>query len=214
MGRLRNARRIWREADSASSVIAPSEGDYFSVELAALFGREAPTELELGAGRGDFILARAAVMEQRNFLAIESAATIAQLIALRAARRGLTNVRVIRMDARTLVNLMLPLASIAACHIYFPDPWPKERHVKHRLFTPYFVTSLGRILKPGCPLFVATDVAEYARQAFAMLSEGGFQRLTLTVPGATSTGFARKFIAENRPIHAAAFALLTPIASS
>jgi tRNA (guanine-N7-)-methyltransferase len=210
MGRLRNASRIWREADAASQVMVPCGGNYFTVELERLFGRRAPLEIELGAGRGDFIIERASAMPERDFLAIETASTIAQLMAIRAARRGLTNLRVIRMDARTLVNLMLPPASIDACHIYFPDPWPKERHVKHRLFTPWFVASLARALKPGAPLFFATDVAVYAERGFAMLFAGGFQRLTLAVPGASKTGFAQKFIAEGRPIYDGAFAVADP----
>src|ERR1700761_3768532 len=137
MGRLRNVNRIWREADVASQVMVTCDSGYFAIELDVLFVRQAPLEIELGAGRGDFIIERALAMPGRDFLAVESAAAIAQLMAIRAARHGLANLRVVRMDARTLVNLMLPAASIDACHVYFPDPWPKGRHVKHRLFTPW-----------------------------------------------------------------------------
>jgi tRNA (guanine-N7-)-methyltransferase len=206
MGRLRNASRIWHEAATASQVMVPCNDAYFTVELATWFNRHAPLELELGAGRGEFIIERASAMPERDFLAIESAPTIAQLMGLRAMRRGLSNLRVARMDARALVNLMLPAASIDACHIYFPDPWPKGRHAKHRLITPYFLGSLARTLKIGAPLFIATDVAKYAQRSFAMLSAAGFRQLSLAVPGASETGFAKKFIAEGRPIHAGAFA--------
>jgi len=198
----------------ASKVMVSCDSDYFAIELEALFGRWAPIEIELGAGRGDFIIERAAAMPERDFLAIESATTIAQVMAIRAARQGLTNLRVIRMDARPLVNLMLPAASVDAFHIYFPDPWPKERHVKHRLLTPWFVASIARVLKLDAPLYFATDVLEYAERTFAMLSAGGFHELTLTVPGASMTGFARKFIAEGRVIHAGAYALGTAIAGA
>jgi len=210
MGRLRNAGRVWRQAGPAAArLMIPCDGAYFTVDIDRLFGRRAPLEVEIGAGRGDFIIDRAAAMPHHDFLAIESAATIAQLIALRANRRGLANLRVIRMDARTLVNLMLPDASVSAYHIYFPDPWPKARHLKHRLFMPSFVSSLARTLQPGAPLFVATDVAAYAERIFALLLDGGFRLVELPVPGATLTGFARKFIAEGRPIHCAAFVPLT-----
>jgi tRNA (guanine-N7-)-methyltransferase len=211
MGRLRNAGRVWRQASPAvARIMVPCIEPYFTVDLEQLFGRRAPLEVEIGAGRGDFIIDRAATMPDRDFLAIESAATIAQLIALRGGCRGLANLRVIRMDARTLVNLMLPDASVSAYHIYFPDPWPKERHHKHRLFKPSFVGSLARTLQLGAPLFIATDVASYAERIFALLLDGGFQRLDLAVPGATLTGFARKFIAEGRPILAATFTRLRP----
>jgi len=124
------------------------EGPYFTVEPARLFGHQGPLEVEIGAGRGDFVIERASLAPSSNFLAIEAVATFAQLIAVRAGRRALTNVRVIRMDARPLVNLMLADASVDAYHIYFPDPWPKERHAKHRLFTPDLVAGLARTLKP------------------------------------------------------------------
>src|SRR5260370_7977503 len=96
-------------------------------------------------------------MPASDFLSIELGASVAQLMAVRAGRRGLTNLRVIRMDARPLVNLMLAPRSISACHIYFPDPWPKERHVKHRLFTPALVRGLTRVLRPDAPPYAPTD---------------------------------------------------------
>jgi tRNA (guanine-N7-)-methyltransferase len=207
MSRLRKGSRVWRdeEMSAAARVLVACSGAIFSIEPRELFKRAAPLEIEIGAGRGDFILARAAAIPERNFLAVELAGTIARLMAVRAGRSGLANLRVVRMDARTLINLMLPVASVDACHIYFPDPWPKERHVKHRLFTPWFVASLKRKLRADAPLFVATDVAEYAQDIFAMLEECGFARVEMAVLGAEETGFARRFRAMGKPIHAGAF---------
>src|SRR5579863_81134 len=207
MARMRKAARLWRDEARAAAapIIAAGRADYFTVEPRELFGREAPLELEIGAGRGDFILERAAAAPERNFLAIELAATVAHLMAVRAGRRGLSNLRVIRMDARPLVHLMLAAGSVSACHIYFPDPWPKDRQAKHRLFTPDFARGLVRVLAPDAPLYVATDVQNYARVIFLTLEAVGFIRTGSTVPGAPLTGFARKFIEEGRPIYAAAF---------
>lgn len=208
MSRIRKGSRVWTGAErlaAAARVMVPNGGDYFTIEPRALFGREAPLEVELGAGRGDFIIARAAAFPERNFLAVEMAGTIAQLMAIRAGRAGLENLRVARMDARPLVNLMLPDASVAAYHIYFPDPWPKERHVKHRLFAPAFAAGLRRTLRPGAPLYVATDVADYAAAIFAMLGAAGFVRVQSAAPGAELTGFAMKFRAQGRAVHAGAF---------
>jgi tRNA (guanine-N(7)-)-methyltransferase len=207
MSRLRKGSRVWRDEEmtAAARVQVACSGAIFSIDPGALFQRAAPLEIEIGAGRGDFILARAAAMPERNFLAVELAATIAQLMAVRAGRSGLENLQVVRMDARTLINLMLPAGSVDAFHIYFPDPWPKERHLKHRLFTPWFVASLKRKLRADAPLFVATDVAEYAQDIFAMLDECGFARLETAVPGAEQTGFARRFRAMGKPIYAGAF---------
>ena len=207
MSRLRKGSRVWRDAEvsDAARVQIACAGPLFTIEPRALFDRSAPLEIELGAGRGDFILERAAATPERNFLAVELAATIAQLMAVRAARSGIDNLKVVRMDARTLVNLMLPEASVDAFHIYFPDPWPKERQLKHRLFTPWFAASLKRRLRTHAPLFVATDVADYAHDIFAILGECGFARTEIAVPGAETTGFARRFRAAGKPIYAGAF---------
>src|SRR5579863_1227741 len=208
MARLRKAGRVLRDEGArlaAARVMAPNDGSYFTIDPAILFGRDAPLEVELGAGRGDFIVARAAALPQRNFLAVERAATVARLMAARAGRRELPNLRVAVMDARTLVNLMLAERSVSAYHIYFPDPWPKERHVKHRLFTPHFVASLKRTLAPHAALFVASDVGVYAEAIFAMIEREGLRPDATSVPGACTTGFARKFIAAGRPVYARAF---------
>src|ERR1700687_4034784 len=144
MSRLRKGSRVWRgeEMTAASRVLVPCAGPVFTIEPRILFARAAPLEIEIGAGRGDFILERAAKAPERNFLAVELASTIAQLMAVRAGRSGLDNLKVARMDARTLVNLMLPEARVDAFHIYFPEPWPKERHIKHRLFTHWVAAGL------------------------------------------------------------------------
>lgn len=209
MSRMRKTARLWRDeaVAAAAQVIVPCTSDYFTVDPVALFDREAPLELEIGAGRGDFIIERATAMPDHNFLAVELAAAVAQLMAVRAGRRRVTNLRVLRMDARSLVNLMLAPQSLSACHIYFPDPWPKERHTKHRLFTPAIVAGLARVLKRDAPLYVATDVREYAEAIFPLIEAAGFVPLDAPVPGATRTGFARKFIAEGREVYARAFAL-------
>lgn len=208
MARLRKAGQVWRDDDAralAAPVMVACAGGYFTLDAHTLFARPAPLEIEIGAGRGEFIIERAAAMPQHNFLAVELAASVAQLMAVRAGRRGLTNLRVVRMDARPLVNLMLAAGGVNAYHIYFPDPWPKERHVKHRLFTPHFMANIARTLARDAPLYVATDVEEYARAIFAMAAGQGMRRAQIAVPGACATGFARKFIAAGRPLYAGAF---------
>jgi tRNA (guanine-N7-)-methyltransferase len=124
---------------------------------------------------------------------------------VRCGRAGLDNLRVVRMDARTLVNLMLPDASVAAFHIYYPDPWPKERHIKHRLFTPTLAASLFRTVEPGAITYVATDVREYAGEIFPMMLAAGFIRAVEAAPGAERTGFARKYVAAGKPVYSASF---------
>lgn len=207
MARLRKAARIWgnpqSRATAARVLYAPDR--VFTIDPPAMFGRRAPVEIEIGAGKGEFVIERAAQFPERDFIAVELSATITRVLAVRCGRAGLDNLRVVQMDARTLVNLMLPDASVSAFHIYYPDPWPKERHLKHRLFTPTLAASLYRTLEPGATAYVATDVRAYASEIFPMMLAAGFVRAVEPAPGAERTGFARKYVAAGKPVFSASF---------
>lgn len=208
MARVRNATRFWKDpaaAEAARRVIVPNEAPVFTIEPRQIFGRAAPLEVEIGAGRGDFIIGRAAANPDRNFLAVERPGTIGRLLAVRCGRAGLENLRVAAMDARTLVSLMLPEGSVDTFHVYFPDPWPKSRQVKHRLFAPSFVRGLMRTLKPGGLVYVATDVAQWAAEMFERLEAAGFRQTAGQAPGATLTGFARKYLAQGKSVFSGGF---------
>jgi tRNA (guanine-N7-)-methyltransferase len=206
MARLRKMSRIWRAADlDGGARLQVAYPDYFTIEPMCLFGREAPLEIDIGAGRGDFIIGRAAARPERNFLAVELSAPLVQLLTVRAAGARLRNLRIARMDARPLVNLFLPCRSVSAFHVYFPDPWPKVRHAKHRLFTPWFVANLMRTMTAGAALYVATDVCDYAELIFSMVNAQGLRSIGEAVAGASATGFAHKFIAEGRTVYGRAF---------
>jgi tRNA (guanine-N7-)-methyltransferase len=208
MARLRKAARIWgnpKAREIGERVLFTPDDHLFTIDPPAMFGRRAPIEVEIGAGKGEFIIERAAQFPERNFIAVELSSTITRVLAVRCGRAGLDNLRVVRMDARTLVNLMLGDASVSAYHIYYPDPWPKERHVKHRLFTPTLVASLFRTVEPGAITYVATDVRDYAAEIFPMMLAAGFIRAVEAAPGAERTGFARKYVAAGKPVFSASF---------
>lgn len=209
MARLRKAARVWRSAPAravAEQVMVAADASAVSLHLAALFGRSAPLEVELGAGRGDFLIERAAACPDRDFLAVELAASVARLLAVHAGRRTLTNLRVIRADARTVVNLLLPDASVSIYHLYFPDPWPKARHGKHRMVSPPMVASLARTLVAGGLVHVASDVEDWAAAMFAMLRAGGLTELADgEVAGARCSAFGRKYLAAGKPVFASTF---------
>ena len=192
--------------EAAARAMISQNVPYFTIEPDAIFGRRAPLEIEIGAGRGDFMLEYAAANPEKNFLAIELSGTVGQLLAMRCGRAELPNVRVAKMDARTLVNLMLPDQSVAAFHIYYPDPWPKERHIKHRMVTPFFVRNLARTLEHEGKVYAASDVKEWAEEIFTMLDDGGFQRIAKEPPGAKRSAFGRKYIAQGKPVYFASFA--------
>jgi len=208
MSRLRKASRVWRDKaalEAASRAMLSQNVPYFTIEPEAIFGRRAPLEIEIGAGKGDFILEYASANPEKNFLAIELSGTVGQLLAMRCGRAELPNVRVAKMDARTLVNLMLPDASVAAYHIYYPDPWPKERHIKHRMVSPIFVRNLARTLAHDGAVYAASDVKEWAEEIFAMLEAEGFRRVEQEPPGAKRSAFGRKYMAQGKPVYFASF---------
>ena len=211
MARLRKAARMWRDPEKralAARVLVAEDQAVYAIDPERLFGRRAALEIELGAGRGDFIIEYAAARPERDFLAVELAASVARVLALRAARRGLDNLRVARMDARTLVNLMLPAGSLSACHVYFPDPWLTLSQRKHRMFSIGFAERLKRVLAPGAIVHVATDVEPYAMEMFAMLAGAGFRQVEVIAPGACASGFGLKYLAQGKPVFYASFALM------
>jgi len=128
----------------------------------AVFGRDLSLEVEIGSGKGRFLPEWAAAHPEVGILAVERAREYLLLAAQRAARRGLVNVRLVHTTAEDLLFRCLAPASVAAVHVYFPDPWPKKRHHKRRLFRPENVSRVAEVLRPGGLLRVKTDHADYA----------------------------------------------------
>src|SRR5206468_3977925 len=127
----------------------------------ALFGNALSVEVEIGIGKGRFLLAQAEARPEVNFLGIEWSLKYLRVAKDRAERRGLTNVRLYRADARHVLADLLPARSVSRVHVYCPDPWPKKRHRKRRLFTAATAAHLGRALAAGGYRGASPDVAEY-----------------------------------------------------
>lgn len=141
-----------------------------ALDFAAVFGRTAPRFLEIGCGMGETTATIAAAHPQHDYLGIEVHAPGVGSLLKEIATRELTNLRVIRHDAVEVVRDMIPPASLAGIHVYFPDPWPKKRHHKRRLIQPAFVHELALRLAPDGYLHCATDWEEYAQQMLEVLS--------------------------------------------
>jgi tRNA (guanine-N7-)-methyltransferase len=146
----------------------------------ASFGRNVPTVLEIGFGMGETTARIAAENPGRNFLGIEVHSPGVGALLRRLEEQGLTNVRVIQHDAVEVVRDMIPPASLAGIHVFFPDPWPKKRHHKRRLLKKEFVELLASRLVPGGYLHAATDWEEYAEHILAVFSEVESLRNTAT----------------------------------
>ena len=128
------------------------------------------TVIEVGSGKGMFLVAAAEDDPGRNFLGIEIADKYARYAASRLAKRGLTNARVIFGDALEVFR-KLPEGSIAEVHVYFPDPWWKKRHRKRRVLNERFLKDIQRVLQPGGRLHFWTDVKEYFDTTLELIAE-------------------------------------------
>lgn len=137
-------------------------------ELRRSCGRQLPVELEIGIGNGGNLLAMAAANPGSNFLGSEVHRPGLGHTLLGIERLGLANVRLHDGDVVELLGA-LPAASVNTVHIYFPDPWPKKRHHKRRLMNAGLLARLVRVLRRGARLYFATDDADYAHAARALL---------------------------------------------
>ncbi len=126
-----------------------------------VFGNSHPVEIEVGFGKGLFLLNAAAAHPAVNFVGVEIERKYQLFAATRMAKRGLTNVRLAYADARDFLRQRVADASVQTVHVYFPDPWWKKRHHKRRVFTEDFARECMRILSVGGHLQVATDVEDY-----------------------------------------------------
>jgi tRNA (guanine-N7-)-methyltransferase len=177
------------------------------LDWSAVFGNDHAVELEVGFGKGLFLLNAALANPGVNFAGVEIVRKYQLFTATRMAKRGLHNVRLACGDGKLLLRDYVPAASLQAVHVYFPDPWWKKRHHKRRVFTPEFAALCQRALRPGGRLHVATDVEEYfglMREAIAPLD--GLREL----PPAPEeeghrTNFERKARERGTPIHRAVY---------
>ncbi len=144
-----------------SDLLLAAEEVAETVNFGRIFGNDRPVEVEIGSGKGGFLIEAAQRRPGHNFLGLEYMGKFAMYIADRAVRHGLGNVRVLGVDASHLFLHRMCPACIDLLHVYHPDPWPKKRHHKRRLFQTSFVDAAIRSLKAGGRWYIQTDHAEY-----------------------------------------------------
>lgn len=166
-----------------------------------LFGNGHPVEIEIGIGKGRFLIDAAQRLPQVNFIGIEWASKYLRIAHTRSLKRSLCNVRLARADAREFVEFFVSADSLQAIHIYFPDPWPKKRHHKRRLFNEGFLREVERSLKVGGRLWLATDYAEYFEVMLEVLAGS---RCLMEVeeewPG-VKTNYEEKYMVQGKAIY-------------
>ena len=137
--------------------------------LEQIFDPSRPLEVDIGAGKGRFILERSKQHPLTQFLGIERMLARIRRMDRKALRRELFNLRLLRAEAYYAITYLIPTHSVDTYYLFFPDPWPKTRHAEHRLFNPTFMTALHRTMKPGATLHFATDHMPYYLQVRKLL---------------------------------------------
>jgi tRNA (guanine-N7-)-methyltransferase len=151
-----------------------------TLDFEELFGRRAPVVAEIGFGMGETTARIAAESPGTDYLAIEVHSPGVGSLLKQIGERSLANVRIVQHDAVQVLRDMVPADSLAAIHVFFPDPWPKKRHHKRRLLQAEFIELAAARLAPGGRLHVATDWQEYAEHVLAVLTASPRLRNTAT----------------------------------
>ena len=177
--------------------------NYFApLDLAAVFGRVAPLEVDLGCGDGGFLAQLAATFPERNYLGIEKLGGRVQRGCKKAARLAVRNLRFLRIESTYAVEYLLPPGSAEVVYLLFPDPWPKKKHKRRRIVQPAFLESVHRVLGQDGRFRIATDQESYFKTIRDLISPAAF--VEESPPPDESlpvTTFERHFVREGAPIY-------------
>lgn len=177
------------------------------LNLDRIFPRRAPIELELGAGDGSFLTKAASKYPDTNYIAVERLLGRLRKIERFARLNNTDNICCLRHEISYLLRFMIPESSIAAVHVYFPDPWPKKKHARNRLFRPHFTRWIARILVPNGKIYFRTDNVPYFEQLLHVF-QGDPEFLPIDTPDSLSsikTDFESHFNSLGIPTNYAAF---------
>jgi len=170
------------------------------LDFKAIYGRVAPVVLEIGSGMGETTAAIAQERPGTDYLAVEVHGPGVGSLLKRIESSGLANLRVIRHDAIDVLEHMIPDASLAGIHLFFPDPWPKKRHHKRRIVQPAFAALAARKLAPGGYLHAATDWPAYALHMDEVLSSETLLEKADATRARPVTKFERRGIGLGHPV--------------
>lgn len=178
------------------------------LDIAALFGRESPVELEIGAGRGDFMVNYSALHPDTTFIAVERKLVILRKIVSKVQRAGLANVQILNVEVRHFLREYIRPESFHAVHVYFPDPWPKVRHANRRLMvhSENIDLIISRIV-PGGSLHFRTDQADYFQIACGLMDAHTDLKRVEPPPEllAVKTGYEMRFDRHGVPTNFASY---------
>lgn len=178
------------------------------LSLAEVFGNTRPCVIEVGFGEGEFLIEAAAAEPGTNFLGIEIKTGRYKKALKRSAPLGLANLRFLHFDAEVAAREIFAPDTFEKVLINFPDPWPKEKHQKHRIINPEFLAGLSRVTTRGGIIEIASDHEEYIEHILVTIAATGLFENTVghpgyktSIPGRTSTRFENEFREKGALIH-------------
>lgn len=179
------------------------------IELSALFDKAQPLEIELGCGDCSFLASYAAMHPERNFIGVERLLGRLKKLDRKGRKANLANLRGVRVESAYFLEFLLPRHSVSALHLYFPDPWPKRKHQRHRIVNERFPQICEQALVPGGIVYLRTDHEEYFQQMVTVFA-GAKQFGLIETPGELRdvlTDFEKDFIAQGIQTNRAAYQL-------
>jgi len=203
----------------SESVLYKPSSYFDTLDWGGVFGREAPVEIDVGCGKGNFLAWLAGAKPEHNFLGVDRQLVRLRKVDKKIQRAKLANVRLLRLEFSYVIAKLIPDASVVAYYIFFPDPWPKRRHAKKRLFQPEFVGELRRTLVAGGVVNVATDNAPYFEQIVGLMRSAAvpavgaelqtagtaafLEERSLPLPEEARTEFEKIFLAKGDAVYRA-----------
>ncbi len=198
-----------QKTEPAKTLIHKFESIVEPLDLAALFSKQQPLEVELGAGDGSFLVKFAALHPEQNFIGVERLLGRLRKIDKKGMRAGLTNLRLLRIEASYFLEFLLPQKSVTALHVYFADPWPKRKHRKNRLVNELFTELVRKVLSAEGTVYLRTDDADYFAQMTRVFDANpAFSKIEVPAEVlSVVTDFERNFHLRGVPTLAAAYRL-------
>lgn len=194
------------ESTLNSLVVNPRETGFVPLDFAELFGNRNGVVVEIGSGKGRFLIASAIEQPDVNFIGIEKSLHYHRVIRERVSKRNLRNVRLINHDAFLVLQKMFIDKSISELHIYFPDPWPRKREQKRRIIRPDALAEMRRVLVDDGTGIYVTDHREYFEAAAPLIAQ--YFQSEARIPGPDDpprTNYEAKYRAEGREIYEVRF---------
>jgi len=190
-----------------ANLIFPLASILERLALSQLFPREQPLEVELGSGDGSFLVHWASLHPESNFIGVERLLGRIRKMERKGRRAQLSNLRGVRIESSYFLRYLLPQHSAQALHIYFPDPWPKRKHRRHRLINDQFPALARQALAPHGVVYLRTDDQDYFEQMLAVFAAApNFSSMPTPPPLAeVRTDFEREFQAKGIPTLRAAY---------